>query len=220
GEGRFWLEDALTRGPSEPTAARATALNWAGLAAMRDADVGVARNRLEASVVVARHIGNSALLSIALRHLSVAIYDQDAPAGQAVLEEALAIARTSGNAREIAYALSFLGRMHESAGRMAMAEQLYTEGLVPGRSCGDAPPLASLLVNLGRIAAARGDYARAVVLMQEGWIWLPNSCIAATRSAGWPCCIWRTWPARRATSPPRWLAVWKAWSSRGTEVSS
>jgi tetratricopeptide (TPR) repeat protein len=187
---------------------------------MRDGDVGVARNRLEASVAVAHHIGNNALLTIALRHLSVALYDQDAKAGQAVLEEALAIARTSGNAREIAYALSFLGRMHESAGRVTMAEQLYTEGLVPGRSCGDAPPLASLLVNLGRIAAARGDYARAVVLIQEGLDLVAELLYSGNAERGLALLHMANLARTQGDLATARARCVEAWSSRGTEVSS
>ena len=167
GEGRVWLEDALARGPSEATTARAIALNWAGATAMHEGKLLVAQNRLLESVAVARQIGNNRLLSIALRHLAVAVYDQNAATGQALLEEALATARAADDAREVAYALSFLGRIHEIAGDVIMAERLYTEGLVAGRSSGDAPPLASLLLNLGRIAADRGEFARATVLMEE-----------------------------------------------------
>jgi predicted ATPase/DNA-binding CsgD family transcriptional regulator len=167
GEGRDWLKDALARGPSAPSAARATVLNWAGVSVLYDGNSVAGRALLEESVAVARQVNDSRLLTVALRHLGVALHQQDDGAARAVLEEALAVARAADDAREVTYSLTFLGRLLEDAGDPVVAERMYTEALAAGRSSEDALPLSNVLLNLGRIAAARGEHARAVVLMEE-----------------------------------------------------
>jgi predicted ATPase/DNA-binding XRE family transcriptional regulator len=170
-EGRKWIEGALARGPSAPTPARASALLWAGTFACFDDELDRGRLMVEQGVAVARQVGDSRLLSNALRHLGSITYGLGDVAGRTLLEEALATSRAAGDSREVAYSLCYIGRILEDAGDLVAAERLYSEGLAEARNSGDALPVSQLLLNLGRLAAASGEYARAAAMMEESLDW-------------------------------------------------
>jgi tetratricopeptide (TPR) repeat protein len=86
--------------------------------------------------------------------------------GRLLLEEALSIAKSAEDWREVGYALCSLGRIFETDGDLVGAERRYREGLEAAWRSGDALTASQLLLNLGRAAAARGDYAPALALME------------------------------------------------------
>jgi non-specific serine/threonine protein kinase len=166
-DGRAWLEGALARGPTAPTLVRARALLWAGSFAVLDGEVDRSCATLADSVAVAREVGDSRVLTNALRHLGAILHGIGNAEGRGLLEEALTKSRAAGDLREAAYALCYLGRILELDGDLVAAERLYSEGLAAARSSGDALPASQLLLNLARGAAARGDDDRAVAMMEE-----------------------------------------------------
>jgi predicted ATPase/DNA-binding XRE family transcriptional regulator len=166
-DGRMWVERALSRGPSAATSARASALLWAGTFALFEGEAARSHAMLTESVAVARQIGDSRMLTNALRHLGSALHAIGDASGRVLLQEALTRSRAASDSREVAYALCYLGRIVEEDGDPVGAERLYSEGLAAARRSGDALPASQLLLNLGRVAAARGDYARAAALMEE-----------------------------------------------------
>jgi hypothetical protein len=77
------------------------------------------------------------------------------------------MSRAVGDAREVAYARCYLGRIREEEADLAGAERLFRERLAAARSSGDALPASQLLLNLGRGPAAEGGYARGAAMMEE-----------------------------------------------------
>jgi predicted ATPase/DNA-binding CsgD family transcriptional regulator/transcriptional regulator with XRE-family HTH domain len=159
GEGRAWLTDALMRASSTPSPARATALNWAGIAALRYGDVVDAARLLGQGVDLARDIGDPRPLTVGLRHLAMVLLlqQQNNAASRPLLEEALATARSADDAREVAFSLCYLGKIAEDDGDLGAAERLYEDALAAGRTSGDAISLSHVLLNLADLARGRRD---------------------------------------------------------------
>ena len=102
GEGRGWLAALLAAAPAGPSAARANALNGAGIMAWQQADYSTARV-LQESLAIRRELGDRQGISGSLNNLGKIAYDQgDFPAARALLEESLAIKRELGEQRGIA----------------------------------------------------------------------------------------------------------------------
>jgi predicted ATPase/class 3 adenylate cyclase len=94
------------------------------------------------------------------------------------LDESLSICRELGAARDLAFALYFLGMIAMATGDPATAEARYGESLTTYRELGDAWGLSQPLLGLGRVALERGDLERAQVYLEE--------CLASVRRAGEP----------------------------------
>jgi tetratricopeptide (TPR) repeat protein len=123
---------------------------------------------LEASVVCARAVGDTRVLALALRHLSMAAQQHgDDATARSAMESALNAAREAGDRREEAFALISLGAAAEQAGAGAVATSLLADGLVVAREVGDAGPVGWALSVLGAIAVREGRYEQAGELLSE-----------------------------------------------------
>jgi tetratricopeptide (TPR) repeat protein len=167
-EGRAWLAHALER-DAGATAARASALNWAGLLASLAADLPRAAALLEASVALGRGLPDQQGLPAALRHLALVARDggNDGRA-LALCEEALAVARRVGERREVGWALIWTGLARCRLGDRAAGRRLVEAGLADCRARGDQAGLAQALSALGGLTLADGDHDHAGALLAEG----------------------------------------------------
>ncbi|MGH2587356.1 MAG: ATP-binding protein, partial [Dehalococcoidia bacterium] len=82
-------------------------------------------------------------------------------------EQALALARSDGDAAGAAWALVNFGLVRASLGDDEAAEALIEEGLAIRRDLGDQRETARALFNLGYVAHRRGDFGRAREMYEE-----------------------------------------------------
>jgi tetratricopeptide (TPR) repeat protein len=83
------------------------------------------------------------------------------------LDEALALARGSGDAHQTASALTAVAQLDRMHGNVAAAEPLYEEALVLARRLGDPEVVAVALLNLTMVYIARGAHNSAREGLQE-----------------------------------------------------
>jgi len=121
-EGRRWLDEALRRSGSAPTAERAKALLRGGSLASYQADYIQATAHLEQALALWREIGDDIGAADTLNVLgSCATMLGRFDAAREMLEESRAIARRIENPRRLAYARFFLGFLYMVNGGFAEA---------------------------------------------------------------------------------------------------
>ena len=166
-EARDGFAHALWHGPSAPSLARATVLDWAGRLASQAGEPG-ARELLEESVATARQLNSRSLLSLGLRHLAFAALQQgDFVRARALHEEALSTARQAGNRREEAFTLAMIGLWAAQDGDASAAARIVDEALEAGRDSGDQGPQAIAYCARGIIAVREGRVEAATACFQE-----------------------------------------------------
>jgi predicted ATPase/DNA-binding SARP family transcriptional activator len=168
-EGRRWLDQLLARSAGwEPTAARARALRGAGGYAVIQGDYGIARAQAEASVAMARAVGDERELAYALLWLSSAlVYGGDPRAALALTEESLGICKRLGDQWGQASALLRSGIPALELGEITLAQARFVESLVLYRAVEERWGMASALVELGNLAYRHGDYGAARAHLEE-----------------------------------------------------
>jgi tetratricopeptide (TPR) repeat protein len=164
-EGQGWLEAALAMGDQDSPAARATALNGAGLMAFDQGDLTQAAARYEESLGLRRELGDTGGIASSLNNLGKVAGDLGRAA--ALYEEALALYREQGDHRGSAEALSNLGLVAVRQGDPARAAALHEEALRLHRELGNTEGIAYALGDLGRVAASQRDLGRATALHEE-----------------------------------------------------
>jgi len=101
-------------------------------------------------------------------HGTLVILQGDHVRAKALFEEALVLARETGEPVRIAGALNNLGTVADELGDLDAAQPLYDEAAEILRAAGPPFKLASALVNVGNVAYLRGDLFRAETTLQEG----------------------------------------------------
>ena len=91
----------------------------------------------------------------------------DAAAGRASLEDALALARHSGDHRPITYALYVLALVASAQGDYGCARRLQEEHLAISRGLDNQQWIASGLMRLAHVATAQSEFATAQALYLE-----------------------------------------------------
>jgi tetratricopeptide (TPR) repeat protein len=178
-EGRDRMLEALARAGAAPTAARATALNFAGHFESLFGDLERGLELGEESVAVARVAGDGRVLCFALRQYALTLTMRgDRAVAHALFEEALQTALAIGDDREVAYVRAELGSAALLDGDVAAAEQLLGESVRAARLVGDATALSAPLNRLGWLALDRGDLDEADALFAES--------LALCESIGYP----------------------------------
>ncbi|MCD6033920.1 MAG: hypothetical protein K0S78_6106, partial [Thermomicrobiales bacterium] len=167
-EGREQLEAALTVDGSTASAARATALDGAGVLAETQGDYDRAEALSREALVLSRESGDKSGTARALGNLGVVAIDRgDDDQATTFLEESLMLARNTGDRLLIATALNDLGSVSYKRGDLDRAELLYQESLTLRRQAGSGSEIARSLNNLGAVAFDRGDFDRACQLFEE-----------------------------------------------------
>jgi predicted ATPase/Tfp pilus assembly protein PilF len=168
GEGRGWLEGALTAGTGGSAAARARALEAAGDLAHMPGYSGDAVVLFEQGLALYRQLGDTIGTARTLTHLA-RVADEHGDYARATLlqEEALALNRALGDRRGIADSVNHLGWVAYLRGEYERAAALYEESVVLFREAANREGLALSLNGLGCVVVQQGAYARAATLQEE-----------------------------------------------------
>jgi predicted ATPase/DNA-binding CsgD family transcriptional regulator len=168
-EGREHLAAALSGGQQgQEEAARAKALNGAGMLARGQGDYAAARSLFEESLTIRRDLEDKRGIATSLNSLGLVAQKQgDSAAARSLYEESLAFRRELGDKEGISGSLGNLGGVCSDQGDYAAARSLYEESLALRRELGDKGGIALLLGSLGRVAHEQGDYAAARSLYEE-----------------------------------------------------
>jgi predicted ATPase/class 3 adenylate cyclase len=168
-EGRAQLEAVLAReAAAGRTAARATALLWAGNLARLQGDDAAARVLYEESLAINRELGNRRGIAGSLWGLGIrALYQGELATARALYEESLAIYRELGNKEDITGALNGLGEVFWRQGAYEAARVLFEESLEITRTLGNAGDIAWAHFWLGNVAMSLGDTAAARAHLEE-----------------------------------------------------
>jgi predicted ATPase/class 3 adenylate cyclase len=156
---------ALT-GAAARTAARAHALEAAGLLAWRQSDLEAARALREESLAICQELGDRQGIAFSLGGLGLLVRDQgDYAAARRLFEEALAINRALGNRCEQEFDLHWLGYVAVAEGDYARAKTFFEEALATNQATGylGGPSFRAL----GELALMQGDYAAAHQIFEE-----------------------------------------------------
>ena len=167
-EGRRWLDRVLRTSREAPTAARANALLGAGVLAWNQEDDAAARPLLEASLALARGLGDDRAIADALNALGdVARHQGRHAEARTRHQESLARCRALGDRVGAAAALRGLGDVARRLEDTATASACYEEALTLAQAHGDRRIAAWLLNGVALVAEARGDAARARARYEE-----------------------------------------------------
>lgn len=167
-EGRSWLDQALARPTRGAAALRARALLGAARLALAQGDRPAALTHLQECEGLAEGLRDPGLTTavLAVRGMLAELRGAYAEA-QPLLEERLALARVSEDARDAAFALVHLSRVRLAGGNLPGAEAALEEGLGAYRQIGSPRALAISLSNLAQIKLKQGDLSTAVALAEE-----------------------------------------------------
>ncbi|MEZ4733370.1 MAG: tetratricopeptide repeat protein [Caldilineaceae bacterium] len=166
-EGFRWLQGLLARA-TLCTAARAKALEAAGILASRQGDYGAARQCYEESLTIWRTLADQQGIGAALHRLgSVALDQGDYGSARALFDESLHIKRAIGDQLGMASSLHNLGIIAHEQGDDGASRCLYEESLAIERALGNKQGIAVSLNSLGNVARNQGDFAAAYALCRE-----------------------------------------------------
>lgn len=167
-EGRRWVGDLLAvEEVLDPAVAARIRLAAGFLAFPRSQHE--ARAHWECAAGLFRRLGDTRLLAYS-RGVESATYLSEPDLYQHALrinDEALALARGVGGPALIAQVLNVRGELTRVAGRDALAQEAYDEGLAISRELGDENYVSVFLANLGYLAVHRGEHDEARGLIHE-----------------------------------------------------
>jgi len=166
-EGVFWLERGLEHAEPAPTAAHAKALEWAGLLARAQGATTKAVARVEASLAMARELGDTRQIADALFSLGqVAVTTGDFARANALYAESLERYREVDLGRA-AFATVNLGIVAAQQGDAEQARLWLEEGLAEHRARNNLWGAGFALRALGDLAIRGGDLVTALACFRE-----------------------------------------------------
>jgi non-specific serine/threonine protein kinase len=174
-DGLQWLTAALEASDPAPSIRRIRALQAAGDLAWRKGDLAVANARLEASLQMARKLGDTRQIARSAWQLGALIQQRRDPrASRAYLDESLRFGREVGDDLLVGNVLSSLGEAARIEGEWARAVALYDESLAIHRHLGHLAGTSVTLCNLGaalcevgNVEAAHSCYLEALPGLRE-----------------------------------------------------
>ncbi len=167
-EGRRWLSRVPADDPALPIAARAMALNGAGVLAYSQGELEVARDFFEKSMALRREMGDPMAVAASLNNLgAVAVSQADYEHAAALHQEALEIRRELDDKWGMASSLSNLGSLYINTREYDKAMTYQEQALEIRRELGDKWGVAISLTNMGGLEVYRGNLERAVELHEE-----------------------------------------------------
>jgi predicted ATPase/transcriptional regulator with XRE-family HTH domain/Tfp pilus assembly protein PilF len=172
-EGREWLEALLAvhapiDEPDSVAAARAQALNGAGLLAFHQNAYERATELLQRALLLYKRLGDMKGIAVTSNNLgNVALGRGDYAAATALYDECLALHRLRDDEQGVSGALISLGIVARECGDWERAHSLYEESLRIKQRLGDQQAVALLLNNLGDIARSRGELEMARDLLEQ-----------------------------------------------------
>ncbi|MBI1877692.1 MAG: tetratricopeptide repeat protein [Chloroflexi bacterium] len=169
-EGHRWLTAILDKAATLPvsTAAKARALNAAGILAMYQGNFRRAATICEESLTLFRQLADKRGIAFALQGLAqVAMRAGQFTTARAMRQESLALCRELGDEWGIANALVYLGLIDWMEGANATARLRFEEGLACYRATGDPQGIAQALQSLGWVALSLDDTPAASAFLEE-----------------------------------------------------
>ena len=103
--------------------------------------------------------------ALSVRGVALAFMGEDARAGE-VLDEAVRVARKTGEPRAEAVALGSAAIAHQRAGRTSDARAAYEASLAAAEKARDAATVAAMRLNLAALAQGEGDLAQALTNLE------------------------------------------------------
>ncbi len=169
GEGRSWLEAALAKDGREAAQARARVLEGVGWLANQQGDVDQAEAAAEEGLKLSAEAGLGEVVAADFQDVlgDAARHRGDYERAAKMFEESLALHRTAGDSRGVAWSLGSLANVLGDRGDYERAKELYEEGLALSRELGGARPLGEYLISLGYEYLLEGDHERATALNEE-----------------------------------------------------
>ncbi len=178
GEGRRWLERALTQGGTTSALARAKALGAVSLVASQLNDHARAKEAAEEGLRLSEEAGteggrrpffvwNSPTTFFLNRLANVSMEEGDHERARALGEESLALSRQANEAQGIVWSLLTVAIAATLRADYEESERRYAEGLSLARELDSAYARFLYLVNWGWTALLRGDHQRATMLIEE-----------------------------------------------------
>jgi non-specific serine/threonine protein kinase len=169
GEGRRQVEAFLARAEEVTPMIRAALLLGAGDLAMTQGEFGRAAELLEASIALARDVGDQGTLAHALGFRgATAVYEGQLDLGETIESQAVDVGRGSGNAFWSAMGLTILAAIARARGHHAKAEALLAQSNAVCEAEHVAWPTALNASLLGEIATDQGDLDRGEALGRAG----------------------------------------------------
>jgi predicted ATPase len=168
-EGRSWFDAALARSDGASRASRAKALLGAGQLATFQNDYEQAHKLCEQARALCMELGDrrGAAWALFFQTIIAAQDLSDPERSKASGAESLALRRSIGDTRGIAYSLHLEGEGALYDGRFTSAVELLDESLALFRKAGDTYGISLSLVMTAEAAYATGDYECARNLGQE-----------------------------------------------------
>jgi len=174
-EGRAWLDATLQADLGQSRAARVKALSYAASLAHMQSDLEQAQAFGEASLSLARSIGDLEGVGRALLILGyVASGELDYDKAESLQREALAVFRRCGNEGKVRLTLGMLGFLAIARREYDEARSVLEEALVLSRNADDAEGVLVAVANLGhvfvrqrRFEDARPPLRESVLLAHE-----------------------------------------------------
>ena len=169
GEGRRWLEEALSMDSRASVAARVKALSAVGWLAMDQDDTDRVLAAAEEGLELSKGTEIEDLFGASFSRMlgSVARMRGDYERATQRYEESLVQSRKAGDRMGIAYSLLNLMIVASDQGDHERTTVLYNEGVALCRESGYSALLAEYLVSMGNEFLLRGDYKRATALNEE-----------------------------------------------------
>jgi predicted ATPase/DNA-binding CsgD family transcriptional regulator len=178
GEGRGWLEGALSQQGPTSALARAKALGAASLLASQLSDYARARGAAEEGLRLSKEAGtedsrrpffvwNNPTAFFLNRLANVSMEEGDLERARALGEETLALSRQANEVQGIVWSLLTLAIAATLRTDYERAESLYAEGMSLARELDSAYARFLYLQNWGWTALLRDDYERATLLIGE-----------------------------------------------------
>jgi predicted ATPase/transcriptional regulator with XRE-family HTH domain len=168
-EARAFLEQALALATNSDPKQHARALHIAGRMSSRHGDQITARTYLQASLTLAKTLGDKALIANALDVLGgIAVNQGDYALAYRYLHEDLAIRREINDQPGIAGSLYNVGTLANWQADFELAKTYHQESLAIQQELGNKRGIGYSLMALGNTANSQGDYETATAYAQEG----------------------------------------------------
>ncbi|HEV3198256.1 MAG TPA: protein kinase [Bryobacteraceae bacterium] len=145
----------------------ATVMNALATQALRMGQPAQARAYMEEAVLLWKELGGNTVV-LALSNLArIAKSQGDFGMARTTYETTLAVFRSSGDVRGVAFALNGLGDVALAQGDYATARRLYDESLSKFQQIEDHWGAGGVLRDLGDLTRRDGDYSRAAAFYKE-----------------------------------------------------
>ena len=169
GEGRRWLERALSEEGRTSAEARAKALDGVGWLASEQHDIDRVQAAAEEGLKLCEEAGIGGVILADFKNLlgEAAWLRGDYERAAELFEEGLVLHREARNTRGVAWSVCSLANVSSDRGDYERAKELYEEGIALAREMGGALPLGDLLIALGYEYLLEGDHERATALNEE-----------------------------------------------------